>query len=176
MKRTTSASALVLSLLSALAIALSSAPAGADPLDALFGSAGGTGSLDSGSAALGSSDNTPKHFGKLGRPDAPNGVKSINTWVYAPKSKPVAPGVYGKGAGVGVRWNSTIDAGPVIDGNECAIAVRLSGPRVPKSAQLTRTRDCTATKTFVLRAPGNYTISVTDGISGASNKIAFTIR
>ncbi|ROZ88952.1 hypothetical protein [Gordonia sp. OPL2] len=157
----------------------------AAPLDSLLGSSGGSGSaggsgssdlLDTGSAALGSSGNKPQHFGKLGRPDAPNGVKSINVWTYAPKVTPVSPNVFPRNSRLGVRWNSTIDSGPVVDGNECGMQIRLDGPKVPKAAQLTKTRDCTAVKSFLLRAPGSYSITVTDGISGASNSIKFDVR
>lgn len=158
-------------------------PATAGPLDDLFGSAGSSGSgstggiLDSGSAMLGSSGGKKQqHFGKLGRPDAPNGVKSINVWVYAPRAKAVSPGVYPRNSQLGVRWNSTIDAGPIVDGNECKMGIRLSGPKVPKKAQFTGTRDCTAQKAFLLRAPGEYSITVSDGISGASNAIKFTVK
>ncbi|NDZ96249.1 hypothetical protein G3I13_04245 [Streptomyces sp. SID6673] len=169
-------------ILAAAAMA-TAAPATAGPLDTLFGSAGagssGSGSsdlLDAGSSALGSSSSKPQHFGKLGRPDATNGVKSINVWAYAPKTQAISAGVYPKNAQLGVRWNSTIDAGPVVDGNQCRMEVRLSGPKVPKNAQLTKTQDCTSAKTFLLRAPGSYSISVTDTISGASNSIKFDVQ
>ena len=67
----------VAALLATAALALPVAPATANPLDTLFGSA--SGSLDSGSAALGSSGGDKvTHYGKLGRPGAPNGIKSIN--------------------------------------------------------------------------------------------------
>ncbi|AZG45623.1 hypothetical protein [Gordonia insulae] len=165
-------------MLTAAAIAAAAAPAAAGPLDSLFGSSGSGSSdlLDTGSAALGSSGNKPQHFGKLGRPDAPNGVKSINVWVYAPKAQPISPGVYPRNSQLGVRWNSTIDSGPVIDGNECAMQIALSGPKIPAKAKLTKTADCTAVKSFSLRAPGSYAITVTDGISGASNSIKFDVQ
>ncbi|MGC4962689.1 hypothetical protein [Gordonia sp. DT101] len=170
-------------VLAAAAIATAAAPATAGPLDTLFGSAGagssGSGSsdlLNAGSSALGSSSSKPQHYGKLGRPDATNGVKSINVWTYAPKAQAISPGVYPKNSQLGVRWNSTIDAGPVVDGNQCRMEIRLSGPRVPKKAQLTKTQDCTSAKSFLLRAPGSYGISVTDTISGASNSIKFDVQ
>ncbi len=174
------------------------APANADPL---FGSAGSSdrGSSDSGSLSTGSveegitksapylgalgealkpKDNKPKHYGKLGRADAPNGVKSINVWVFAPKTAELSPGTntYPKNSRLGVRWNSTIDAGPVVDGNECAMEIRLAGPKVPKKAQLAKTRDCTANQLYTFRSAGSYQITVTDTISGASNKINFDVR
>ncbi|MFW0795968.1 hypothetical protein AAFP30_19300 [Gordonia sp. CPCC 205515] len=167
-------------LLSAAAITAVAAPASADPLGDLFGSSGSAdmGSsnlLDAGSSALGSSSDKPQHFGKLGRPDAPNGVKSINTWVYAPKTQPVGDNTYPKNSQLGVRWNSTIDAGPVIDGNECKMEIRITGPKIPAKAQLFKTQDCTATHTYLLRTPGAYGITVTDTISGASNAIKFNV-
>ncbi len=164
--------------LAAAALAIVAAPASAD---SLFGSSGGSSSgsaglLDAGSSALGSSSKEPEHYGTLGRPDAPNGLKSINVWVYAPKANPIGDGVYPKNSQLGVRWNSTIAAGNVIDGNECQMAIRLTGPKVPAKAAVTKTEDCTSAKLYTLRAPGAYTISVTDGISGASNSIRFSVQ
>ncbi|MXP22641.1 hypothetical protein GIY30_14970 [Gordonia sp. HNM0687] len=152
-------------------IAVGAAPAVAGPLDTVFGSAGssdsgsagsgsaGSGSsdlLDAGSSALGSSGNEPEHYGKLGRDNAPNGVRSINVWVYAPYAQPISPGVYPRNSQLGVRYNSTIDAGPVVDGDECRMEVRLSGPKVPEKAKLFKTQDCTSVKPYTLRAPGAY--------------------
>ncbi|MGV9712462.1 hypothetical protein ACWDTI_17570 [Gordonia sp. NPDC003424] len=176
MKRTSIAAV----LLSAAAIAAVAAPASAGPLGDLFGSSGSADSgssdlLDSGSAALGSSSDKPKHYGKLGRADAPNGVKSINTWVYAPNAQPTSTNTYPKNSQLGVRWNSTIDSGPVVDGNECKIEVRISGPKIPAKAQVFKTEDCTSVKSYMLRTPGSYAISVTDLISGASNSITFDV-
>lgn len=166
----------------AMTAGMTVAPATAGPLDSLFGSAGSSDSgssniLDTGSAMLGSSGGKKQqHYGKLGRAGAPNGVKSINVWVYSPKAKAISPGVYPRNSHLGVRWNSTIDAGPVVEGNECKMGIRLSGPKVPKKSQLTGTKSCTSRKTFLLRAPGEYSITVTDGISGASNAIKFTVQ
>ncbi|MAU83352.1 hypothetical protein VX037_03435 [Gordonia sp. Z-3] len=168
----------------AVAIAISAAPALAAPQDSVFGSAGSSGSgsagssdlLDAGSSALGSSGDKIEHYGKLGRDNAPNGVRSINVWVYAPNTQPISPGVYPRNSRLGVRYNSTIDAGPVVDGDECAMQIRLSGPKVPKKAQLFSTQDCTSVKPYTLRAPGSYSISVTDTISGASNAITFDVQ
>lgn len=172
MKRTRIAAA----LLATAALALPVAPATANPLDTLFGSA--SGSLDSGSAALGSSGGDKvTHYGKLGRPGAPNGIKSINVWVYTPNNTAaVVPNTYPKNSRLGVRWNSIIDAGPIVDGNECRMEVRLSGPKVPKQASLFKTQDCTAVKSYFFRGAGDFTIRVTDTISGASNSIAFSVQ
>lgn len=184
---------IAVAVLTAATAAALAAPAAADPVDSLFGSVGSSdsGSAGSGSAdsiapylnsiigSLGSSDgNKPKHYGKLGRPDAPNGVKSINVWVFAPQAKELTPGTntYPRNSRLGVRWNSTIDAGPVIDGNECAMEIRLAGPKVPKQAALTKTKDCTANRLYTFRGAGSYQITVTDTISGASNKIDFDVR
>lgn len=177
MNRTSAAAA----LLCAAAITAVAAPASAAPLGDLFGSSGSADSgssdlLDSGSSALGSSDNNkPQHYGKLGRPDASNGVKSINVWAYAPKAQPVGDNTYPKNSQLGVRWNSTIDAGPVIDGNECKMEIRITGPKIPAKSQLFKTQDCTSTHTYLLRTPGAYGITVTDTISGASNSIKFDV-
>ncbi|MBD0864056.1 hypothetical protein IA539_23085 [Gordonia sp. zg691] len=171
MKRTRIAA----TLLAATALALPVAPATADPLGDLFGSA--SGSLDSGSAALGSSGDKVTHYGKLGRPGAPNGVKSINVWVYTPnKTAAITPGTYPKNSRLGVRWNSIINSGPIVDGNECRMEVRLSGPKVPKAASLFKTRDCTAVKSYFFKGGGDFTIRVTDTISGASNSINFSVQ
>ncbi|EON31197.1 hypothetical protein GTC6_18813 [Gordonia terrae C-6] len=172
MKRTRIAAA----LLAAAALALPVAPAAANPLDTLFGSA--SGSLDSGSAALGSSGGDKvTHYGKLGRPGAPNGIKSINVWVYTPDKTPaVVPNTFPKNSRLGVRWNSIIDAGPIVDGNECLMEVRLAGPKVPKQAALFKTQDCTAVKSYFFKGAGDFTIRVTDTISGASNSIAFSVQ
>ncbi|MDL9937836.1 hypothetical protein QSJ18_13865 [Gordonia sp. ABSL1-1] len=172
MKRTAT---LATSLLTATAIAgaVIAGPAAADPLSDLFGSAGSSG----GSSGFGSSDNKPKHYGKLGRPDARNGVKSINVWVYAPNKTPeISPGVYPRGSKLGVRWNSTIDAGPVVSGKECQMSVHLTGPKVPAKAAVTKTQECTSKKSYLFRSAGTYKISVTDAISGASNSITFTLQ
>lgn len=176
MKRTSVAAALI-SLAAVTAVA---APASADTLGDLFGSAGSSDSgssdlLNSGSAALGSSGNKQLHYGKLGRDNAPNGVKSINVWVLAPTAKPNANGAYPRNSQLGVRWNSVIDAGNEIDGNECAMQIRLTGPKVPAAAALSTTQNCTSRKLYTLRAPGSYSISVTDTISGASNSIRFDV-
>lgn len=172
MKRTRIAAA----LLATAALALPVAPAAANPLDTLFGSA--SGSLDSGSAALGSSGGDKvTHYGKLGRPGAPNGIKSINVWVYTPDKTPaVVPNTFPKNSRLGVRWNSIIDAGPIVDGNECRMEVRLSGPKVPKQAALFKTQDCTAVKSYFFKGAGDFTIRVTDTVSGASNSIAFSVQ
>lgn len=155
------------------AVTVAASPAGADPLSQLFGSAG---SSDSGSAGSSGGDK-PQHYGKLGRPDAANGVKSINVWVYTPnKTAAISPGVYPRNTRIGVRWNSTIDAGPVVDGNECKMTIRLTGPKIPKKAAVTNTADCSAVKSYQLRTAGDYKISVTDGISGASNSITFSLQ
>ncbi|MEO9327041.1 hypothetical protein [Gordonia aurantiaca] len=162
-------------LLAAAALLLPIAPATADPAGDLFGSA--SGSLDSGSAALGSSGDKVTHYGKLGRKDAPNGVRSINVWVYNPKNaREIAPGTFPKNSRLGVRWNSIIEAGPIVDGDECRMEIRLSGPKVPKEAELFKTRDCTAVKSYSFKGAGDFTIRVTDTISGASNSIAFSVQ
>lgn len=168
------------------ALAVSTAPAAGAPMGEVFGTSlevatgsldSATGSLDSGSSALGSSGDTVKHYGKLGRPDARNGVRSINVWVYTPnRTAAIAPGVYPKNSRLGVRWNSIIASGPIIDGDECRMTVRLSGPKVPKEAEVYSTRDCTAVKSYHFRGAGQYKISVTDNISGASNNITFAVR
>ena len=75
-----------------------------------------------------------------------------------------------------MRWNSIIDAGPIVDGNECRMEVRLSGPKVPKQASLFKTQDCTAVKSYFFKGAGDFTIRVTDTISGASNSIAFSVQ
>ncbi|MCH5643224.1 MULTISPECIES: hypothetical protein [unclassified Gordonia (in: high G+C Gram-positive bacteria)] len=170
MKRTYLTS-ITAAMLAASAITVAAGSSSADP----FGSA--SGSLDSGSAALGSSSKKPQHYGKLGRPDAPNGVKSINVWVYTPNKTPeISPSVYPRNTRIGVKWNSTIDAGNVIDGNECKMSVVLSGPKIPKKAAVTKTADCTAVKSYQLKTAGDYKITVTDGVSGASNSIKFTLQ
>lgn len=165
----------VAGLLVAAAMLIPIAPATANPVDDLFGSA--SGSLDSGSAALGSSGDKVTHYGKLGRAGAPNGVKSINVWAYNPKgAKETTPGTFAKNSRLGVRWNSIIDSGPIVDGNECRMEVRLTGPKVPKEAALYKTQDCTAVKSYFFKGGGNFTIRVTDLISGASNSIAFSVE
>ncbi|MFW0785477.1 hypothetical protein AAFP35_13230 [Gordonia sp. CPCC 206044] len=178
---------IAVAVLSASSIIAVAAPASASPLDSLLGSSGsasGFGSssggltslFDAGSSALGSSSSKPEHYGKLGRDNAPNGVKSINVWAYAPKAKPISANVYPKNSQLGVKWNSTIDAGPVVDGNECTMSIRITGPKIPAKAALFKTRDCTSVHTYMLRAAGGYSITVTDGISGASNSITFDVR
>ena len=54
--------------------------------------------------------------------------------------------------------------------------VRLSGPKVPKQASLFKTQDCTAVKSYFFKGAGDFTIRVTDTISGASNRIAFSVQ
>jgi len=162
-------------LLAAAAMLIPIAPATADPIGDLFGSA--SGSLDAGSSAFGSSGDKVTHYGKLGRPGARNGVKSINVWVYNPKgAREITPGTFPKNSRLGVRWNSIIDAGPIVDGNECRMEVRLAGPKVPKEAALYKTQDCTAVKSYFFKGGGNFTIRVTDLVSGASNSIAFSVE
>ncbi len=163
-------------LLAAAAMLIPTTPAMADPVGDLFGSA--SGSLDSGSSAFGSSGDKVTHYGKLGRADARNGVKSINVWVYNPKgATQTTPGTFVKNSRLGVRWNSIINSGPpIVDGNECRMEVRLAGPKVPKEAALYKTRDCTAVKSYFFKGGGDFTIRVTDLISGASNSIAFSVE
>ncbi|MFT4201304.1 hypothetical protein [Gordonia sp. (in: high G+C Gram-positive bacteria)] len=157
MRTSAVARSLVLPVTAAAAVALGVAPVHAD-------------SVDMGS--LGSSDNKPKHYGKLGRPGAPNGVRSINTWVYAPGVK-ARGGAYPRGAKVGVKWNSVIDAGDEILGKECNMTVRVSGPRPPAPF---KTKLCTSKRLFKINIAGNYVIRVTDSISGASNAIRLNVK
>lgn len=165
--------AVLTALAAATVFALSAAPALAD------GSVAGAGSsdlIDSGSAALGSSSNKPAHFGKLGRPDADNGVYSINTWVKAPTAKAISTDVYPKNSKIGVRWNSTIKSGEEVGGDGCKMVVTLTGPKVPVKAGTIRTTKCTSSKLFMLRAAGDYSIRVTDSVSGASNAVKFSLQ
>ena len=97
--------------------------------------------------------------------------------MYTPNNTAaVVPNTYPKNSRLGVRWNSIIDAGPIVDGNECRMEVRLSGPKVPKQASLFKTQDCTAVKSYFFKGAGDFTIRVTDTISGASNSIAFSVQ
>ncbi|GAB10347.1 hypothetical protein GOARA_056_00940 [Gordonia araii NBRC 100433] len=127
-------------------------------------------SIDLGS--LGSSDNKPKHWGKLGRKNAPNGVRSINTWVYAPTAK-ARGGAYPLGRQIGVKWNSVIESGDEILGKECNMTVRITGPRAPRPF---KTKLCTSKHTWKINVRGAYTIRVTDSISGASNAVRLNVR
>ncbi|GED96899.1 hypothetical protein [Gordonia crocea] len=144
----------------AAAVLLGAAPVHADS---------SAGSLDLGS--LGSSDKKPQHYGKLGRKNAPNGVRSINTWVYAPTAKARSTG-YPVGAKVGVKWNSVIEAGDQVNGPECKMTVRITGPHAP---QPFTTKQCTSKYAWKLNVKGSYIARVTDGVSGASNAVRFTI-
>lgn len=126
-------------------------------------------SIDLGS--LGSSDNKPKHYGKLGRPGAPNGVRSINTWAFSPTNRARSTG-YPVGARVGVKWNSVIEAGDQINGPECNMTVRITGPNSPGPF---KTKQCTSKYAWKLNVKGTYIARVTDSISGASNAVRFKI-
>ena len=149
-------------LTAAMAVALAAAPALAD-----------TGSLGSSAlGSLGSSNNTPQHYGKQGRADAPNGVRSINTWVYAPSASARSDSTYPVGAQVGVKGNSVIAAGNQIDGPECTMSVRITGPKAPGPFS---TKLCTSKYAWKLNVRGTYIARVTDGISGASNAVRFEI-
>lgn len=159
MRPTALSVSLALPVAAAATIALGVAPVHAD---------GSIGGLDTGS---GSSDNTPKHYGKLGRKDAPNGVRSINTWVYSPSR--AANGAYRVGSKVGVRWNSVIDAGDQVSGPECKMTVRISGPKAPGPY---KTKQCTLKYAWKLNVPGTYIARVTDSVSGASNAVRFTVK
>ncbi|MFT3899154.1 MAG: hypothetical protein QM728_02780 [Gordonia sp. (in: high G+C Gram-positive bacteria)] len=160
MRTSAVARSLVLPAAAAVALGLAAPTAHADPVL----------TFDMGS--LGSSDNKPKHYGKLGRPGAPNGVRSINTWVYAPGAK-AAGGAYRRGAKIGVKWNSVIEAGDEISGKECRMTVRAIGPRAPRPF---KTQLCTSKYLWRINVPGSYAFRVTDGISGASNFVRLTVR
>ncbi len=159
MRTTALARSLALPTAAVAAVALAAAPTHAD------GSLGSMGSL-------GSSNNKPQHYGILGRPGAANGVKSINAWVYSPSARALSDGSYPVGANVGVKWNSVIDAGAQINGPECTMSVRITGPKAPG---VFSTKQCTSKYAWKLNVKGSYVARVTDGISGASNAVNFTI-
>ena len=161
MRTTALARVLVLPAAAAAALALTVAPVHAD---------GSSGSVDLGS--LGSSDNSPKHFGKLGRKDSPNGVRSINTWAYSPNATARSNATYPVGRQVGVKWNAVIEAGDQVSGPECKMTVRISGPKAPGSFT---TKQCTSKYAWKLNVKGTYIARVTDSVSGASNAVRFTI-
>ncbi|NMO01527.1 hypothetical protein HH308_09915 [Gordonia sp. TBRC 11910] len=156
-------------LAAAAAFAVCAAPVHAEGSSDLFGSAG--------SSDFGSSSKGPQHYGKLGRADAPNGVKSINVWVLPGKGVVAAEeGVYPRNSQIGVKWNSTISTGEEIDSNECKMTVAVAGPKVNAKTGTVRTNLCTSSKLFNLKAAGEYTITVTDAVSGASNAIRFSLQ
>ncbi len=159
-------------LAAATAVAVTALTLGAAP--AIADSSGDI--INAGSSAIGSSSKKQPHYGKLGRSNAPNGVRSINTWVYAPNARAGSDGAYAKGSKIGVKWNSTIESGEEVGGSECSMTVKLTGPKVPAKAGTYKTKNCTSRKTFTLRTAGDYTIRVTDAVSGASNAIKFSVR
>ena len=168
MRPTARACSLALPAVVAAALAVGAAPVHADSMVGPFD----FGSFDFG-GSLGSSKKGPQHYGKLGRPGATNGVKSINTWVYSPSSGR-SNGSYPVGSRVGVKWNAVIDAGDQINGPECQMSVRITqGPRPPGAFS---TKQCTSKYAWKLNVPGEYVARVTDAISGASNAVRFTIR
>lgn len=161
--------AVTAALAAAAALTVLAAPVHAEGSSDLFGSAG--------SSDFGSSKKGPQHYGKLGRADAPNGVRSINVWVQPGNGVgAIGDNVYPKNSQIGVKWNSVIQTGEEVGGNGCKMTVRLTGPKVsPKDGTYTTT-SCTSRKLFKLRAGGDYSITVTDGVSGASNAITFSLQ
>lgn len=156
-------------LVAAAALTVCAATAHAEGSSDLFGS--------SGSADFGSSKKGPQHYGKLGRADAPNGVRSINVWVLPGNGvRAVGDNVYPKNSQVGVKWNSVIQTGEEVGGDGCKMTVRVAGPKVTAKAGTYTTTSCTSRKSFMLRAAGEYSITVTDGVSGASNAIKFSLQ
>ncbi|GAB19410.1 hypothetical protein GOEFS_083_00420 [Gordonia effusa NBRC 100432] len=156
-------------LAAATALTVCATPAHAVGSSDIFGSAG--------SSDFGSSSGKQQHYGKLGRADAPNGVRSINVWVLPGSGvKADDSGVYPKNSQIGVKWNSVIQTGEEVGGNECKMTVKLTGPKVTAKNGTMKSRFCTSRKLFKLKAAGDYSITVTDAVSGASNAIKFTLR
>ncbi|MFW0791486.1 hypothetical protein [Gordonia sp. CPCC 205333] len=159
----------IATLAAAAALTVCAAPVHAEGSSDIFGSAG--------SSDLGSSSKKQQHYGKLGRADAPNGVRSINVWVLPGNGvKAVESGVYPRNSQIGVKWNSVIQTGEEVGSDECKMTVKLTGPKVTAKNGTAKSKFCTSRKLFRLKAAGDYSITVTDAVSGASNAIKFTLR